>query len=481
MKARSIASVDLDSYQRAARLILTHHLVTTTFPDRSALSSLRRWATELREDLLATFGYRLEVTETTARLFTVADRLDPGAGTSTATDRSFDRRRYAYLALAIAALGRGGGQITLSELADHVASDAGRVEGVDLDTERAADRDAFVDAVAWLTARGALALADGDAGGWASDPGRGEALYDIDRAVVAAVFRPPRALQHLTSVRALLGSSVPHGDTGEVRRRVRRALVQKPVVYAEELSDDEALQLALPRTTDEVELLTGLVCERRAEGVALVDTSGRLSDVRFPNTGTVAQVALLLAGEICDRVLDPDAPAPERMPLPAGGHDALAAAIDGAIPRSGLFTPLASAMPGEFVDRFEGASERPATHPLIEDSWIAGTIGRLVHTYGRTFAAQWQADPAGLAQAATERLEQMRLVVRTPGGVLALPALARFRGVTVSVRKRDPEIELFPDLSLPDDPPPSGPALSDPDLSSTSASTVPDSIDTEIS
>ncbi len=109
-EARSIPSVELDSYQRAARLVLTHHLVTATFPDRSALATVRRWATELREDLLATFGYRLEVTETTARLFTVADRLDAGAGTSTHTGRPFDRRRYAYLALAIAALGRAPGR-----------------------------------------------------------------------------------------------------------------------------------------------------------------------------------------------------------------------------------------------------------------------------------------------------------------------------------------------------------------------------------
>ena len=68
MRARSIPSVELDSYQRAARLVLTHHLVTATFPDRSALATVRRWATELREDLLATFGYRLEVTETTMRV-----------------------------------------------------------------------------------------------------------------------------------------------------------------------------------------------------------------------------------------------------------------------------------------------------------------------------------------------------------------------------------------------------------------------------
>lgn len=450
MKARSISSLDLDSYQRAARLILTQHLVTTTFPDRNALPLLRRWATELREDLLEVLGFRLEVTETTARLFTVADRLDPGSGASTGTDRPFDRRRYAYLALALAVLGRAGAQISISELAEQVASEAAQVQGVDLATDRAADRDAFVDAVAWLAARGAIALADGDAGGWASDPGIGEALYDIDRSVVTALFRPPRALQHLGSVRGLLaGSERDPGDgprtvdPAEVARRVRRALVQRPVVYADELDEDEALQLALPRTTAAVELLTGLVAERRAEGVALVDTSGRLSDVRFPGTGTVAQVALLLGGEICERVLDPDAPEPPRMPLPPDGHALLVAAVDAALPRSGVFAALTDPSAEPPVPTGRGGG----THPLIEDAWLAATVGRLVDAYGRTFAAQWQADPAGLAHAALTLLEKLRLVVRVPGGVLALPALARFRGVTVSIRDRDPQIDLFPDES----------------------------------
>ncbi|WP_280254588.1 DUF2398 family protein, partial [Nocardia wallacei] len=204
MHARTIDPLALDSYQRAARVILANHLVTRTFPDRIALPLLRRWATELREDLAELFGYRLEVTETTARLFPVQDRLDAGRPARTPAERVFDRRRYAYLALALAALGRAGAQITLSELADQVASYATRVEGLELTTDRAADRDAFVDAIAWLAARGALTLADGDAGGWAADPEAGEALYDIDRSVVFAIFRPPRVLQHLHSVHGLL-------------------------------------------------------------------------------------------------------------------------------------------------------------------------------------------------------------------------------------------------------------------------------------
>ena len=86
MKAREISPLALDSYQRAARVILSNHLVTQTYPDRIALPLLRRWATELRDDLMTLFGYRLDVTETTARLFTVSDRLDAGTPAKTATD-----------------------------------------------------------------------------------------------------------------------------------------------------------------------------------------------------------------------------------------------------------------------------------------------------------------------------------------------------------------------------------------------------------
>ncbi|WP_043807416.1 TIGR02678 family protein [Rhodococcus triatomae] len=437
MWAREISPLTLESYQRAARVILANHLVTTSYPDPLALPLLRRWATELRDDLLELFGYRLEVTETTARLFTAADRLDPTAP-ATAGDRPFDRRRYAYLALALAALGRAGNQITLSELADHVAAEATQVPAVDLSPERFTDRSALVDAIGWLTTRGAIRLADGDASGWASDPDAGEALYDIDRSVVIALFRPPRALQHLTSVRGLLTVADEAGTTRETARRVRRALVQHPVVYADDLDDDERLQLALPRTAADVALLTGLVVERRAEGIALIDQSGRLSDIRFPGTGTIAQVALLLAGEIADRVQDPDAPPPVRIPLPDGRTDDLATQLDNAIPAAGVLRELADDVP----EPRPSTSAPAVTYALIEDSWIDDAVSELTRRFGRTFAAQWQADPEGLRRRSVDLLDAQRLVRKVDGGVLALPALARYRGVVVTVRER----ALQPDL-----------------------------------
>ncbi|MFB7723863.1 TIGR02678 family protein [Nocardia sp. NPDC056100] len=462
MHARTIDSLALDNYQRAARVVLANHLITRSYPDRIALPLIRRWATELREDLAELFGYRLEVTESTARLFPVLDSLDAGRPARTAADRLFDRRRYAYLALALAALGRAGDQITLSELADQVASYTERVDGLDLAADRAGDRDAFVDAVGWLAARGAVTLADGDAGGWASDPEAGEALYDIDRSVVFALFRPPRALQHLQSVTGLLGEEAGGGDTRSpamalASRAVRRALVEQPVVYADDLAEPHRSLLAQEKLVHEVELVTGLKAERRAEGVALIDSSGRLSDVRFPGTGTLAQVALLLAGEIADLVLDLDNPV-ARIPRPERPRADLADQLDTAIPVTTVFAPLA-----DTVDIFaaeqdsddEDAEPEIPDYPFIESAWIRDTVRMLTGRYGATFAAQWQADVPGLTVEVVGLLERLRLIERVDttasgspapddlgSGLLILPALARYRGAIVTIRTRA-ETELF--------------------------------------
>ena len=307
-----------------------------------------------------------------------------------------------------------------------------------------------------MRARGAIALADGDATGWAHNPSAGEALYDIDRPVIVAMFRPPRAVQHLRSVRGLLaGPDAPIDsdeadperpdperpvDPKETLRAVRRALVEQPVVYLDDLDSDGKAALAASRTVGEVELLTGLTAERRSEGVALIDSSGRLSDYRFPSTGTIAQVALLIAGEISDRVIDPDAPELPTYPLPDA--DALIEQLDTAIPDGGIFGDLA-----EF-----GLSSEPRTvdrnparqqYPLIEDSWLASVVDDLVERFGRTFAAQWQTDKNGLRLRALALLHRLRLVHSVSGGVLVLPVIARYRDVMVSVRDRTPQDSLF--------------------------------------
>lgn len=347
--AEGVSSLELADYQKAVRLVLRHPLVTPGYPDRTALATVRRWAGQLRTDLMEVLGHRLVTTADTARLQRAQDGLDATRPALTRAGRPFGRRRYAYLVLTLAALGRHGAQVALGELADAVAADAVRIDGLGLDTGRKPDRDAFVDAVTWLTERGALTLADGSATAWAGDPERAEALYDIDREILLAVHHPTRVLQHLTSVTALLDSGsalgMSAGRAGRRRdqaRRARRLVLENPVAYYADADTELLGQLRAPALAEDLERLTGLTVERRAEGVALIDTSGRLSDIRFPGGGTVAQAALLLAARISAAVQRSGRHALELLPAPTAAECLAARArrIDAALPSRGLVAEL---------------------------------------------------------------------------------------------------------------------------------------------
>ncbi|MFF4625078.1 TIGR02678 family protein [Nonomuraea jabiensis] len=446
--AADVSPLELADYQRAVRLLLRHPLITPTYPDRGALPLVRRWTTQLRADLPEVLGYRLLTTADTARLLRVHDRLDATTPVLTRTDRPFNRRRYAYLMLTLAALGRSGTQITLSELADAVAADAARIDGLGMDTERKPDRDAFVDAVAWLERRGALALADGSASAWVNDPDRAEALYDIDREIVGAVYRPSRVLQHVGSVTALLdtGQGPAQGQATTRRaaaRKARRLVLEQPVVYYAEVDESLHGQLRSPNLAEDLERLTGLTVERRAEGVAVIDTSGRLSDVRFPGGGTIAQAALLLAARIathCGPGNRRNPPTPLPAPTAAERLAEAAARIDAALPRGNVLAELAE------QDRTETAPTGEAVYPFLPDTWLRRVMRELVGHFGVAFGAVWRADPDRLLGEAVALLAKLRLVAVVEGGVLALPLLARYRGVTAEVKQRPEQSTLFEDV-----------------------------------
>lgn len=446
--ATDVPDVELADYQRAVRTLLRHPLISERYPDPKALPLVRRWSAQLRGDLSEALGYRLELSATAARLVRVVDDLDAGAPARTRTERAFDRKRYAYLALVLAAVGRAGVQIALSELAEVVAADANRITGLGLDTGRGPDRAAFVDVVTWLEERGALRLADGSARAWADDPGRSEALYDIDRDVGLAVYRPTRVLHHIDSVAALLARPTGAGrDSGrrDAGQRARRALVEQPVVLYDELDAGARNIARTPALAADVTRLTGMAVERRAEGLTLIDTGG-LAERRFPTTGSVGHAALLLLGEIADRVADPDAPPPRRHPAPrrAERREALVAEVDRGLPTADVLPDLLDAPPDpapeDTVPDPEDTAPDVPEYPLLEDGWLAAAMGRLVTRYAATFSADRRADPPRLLTAAVAQLAAHRLVEPVDGGVLALPLVGRYRNITVTVRNREPTL-----------------------------------------
>lgn len=452
--AENVSALELADYQKAVRLVLRHPLITPVYPDSGALATVRRWAEQLRTDLMEVLGYRLITTADTARLQRAQDQLDPTRPALSRSGRPFDRRRYAYLALTLAALGRHGAQVALGELADAVAADAARIDGLGLDTGRKHDRDAFVDAVSWLTERGALRLADGSAASWVSDPERAEALYDIDREVLTAVHQPTRVLQHVTSVTALLDSagarSLSEGRRAQrlsASRRARRLVLEHPVAYYADTDPELTGQLRAPALAEDLTRLTGLTVERRAEGIALVDTSGRLSDTRFPGGGTVAQAALLLGARISEAAARTGRHAPESLPAPSAAERLAdrAGRIDLALPAQGVFEQATAEWEAEEeADGDIAAHAAPEVrYPFVTTSWLRARTKEITEEYGAGFAADLRGDPERLLDQALNLLAAMSLVVRVVGGVLALPLLARYRGVTAEVKAR-PRVRTTP-------------------------------------
>ncbi len=433
--APDIPDSELAPYQRAIRLLLRDSIITTRQHGAEELDLVRRWAPQLSRDLFGALGYRVEQAQTAVRLIRGQDWCDSTHGLETGSGKPFDRRRYAYLCLALAALGRSGNQITLTELVQRTATLATENEEPRLDADDYRHRVAFADALGYLERIGVLAVADGSTVSWQRDPGIGEALYDIDRDVCHLVFSPQRIVQRLRSAGGLFEEELPVGrDARRVatRQRLMRLLVEHPVVYYDDLDDtgrkyaqNESRELAA-----DLARLTGGQLERRAEGLSLVDTTGTLSDRRFPGTGTVPQVALLLAERIAGSLEGrPDARKPGAAEL---HHDAIAR-LDRAMPARLDIEPPPAEQVGDADTTAEVETDRAATarYPFLDDAWIEAAVTGIINRHGRTLAAEFRADPERLAREAIRALEEFDLVRTLPGGCVPLPALARYRRVLV--------------------------------------------------
>ncbi|MEX2548816.1 MAG: TIGR02678 family protein [Nitriliruptoraceae bacterium] len=457
MIAEEVRDTDLADYQRAVRTLLIHPLVTTTYPDRTALPLVRRFSTQLTDDLGTLAGYRLELSATCARLLRPIDRLDGTQRLVRRRDRKpFDRRRYAYLSLVLAALGRTGTQVALTELADALKRRAAEIDGVGFDPDNYRHRLAFVDVVRHLIELGGLREVEVSTVDWVRDPESGEALYDLDRDVLHLVAVPPRVLQHVPSVRALLTADGRNerADTSTAarraatRRRLVRLLLEHPVAYVDDLDDGARAYLVQQgrALADDLHRLTGGQLERRAEGAALIDATGGLTDRRFPSGGTAPQVALLLAdamtaaaGSNGDGEM-----ATATVPHLDDRNAATCDRIDAARPSP----PTLLADDGNASPSTAWASE-PALGPLFTDDWLHARVRDLCATHGQRFAADLRDDPAVLTAAALEVLASFDLVRPVPGGVVARPALARYRDLVIEVAP-SPQGSL---LDEPTDPP----------------------------
>lgn len=379
---------EVEERRRALRCLLMQPLIAAGGPYAPELALVRRHAAWLRDWLNRFAGWALQVDPELARLGKTPADLDDGTRPAfDSNELPFTRRRYALLCLALAALERADRQTTLGNLAADVqalaaADEALAAAGLHFEVFAHEQRRDMVEVVRLLLRLQIIVRVQGDEQQYLQE--KGDVLYNVQRPALSALLNVQRGPSTVPAaglearLRALAEEPMP--DTDEARnRRLRTGLVRKllddPVVYYEDLSDDERAYLASQRhrLLSEIELATGLAPEVRREGIAMVDERGDFSDVGFPEEGTEGHLTLLVAEHLAE---------------------------------------CARRAPGAVVARAaleQFTAEQAAQH----------------RSHWRKDAAEPGAE-VGLTEGALYRLEALRLVRRTAEGVVPLPAIARY-------------------------------------------------------
>jgi len=354
-----------------------------------AFPLVRRHATWLRDWFAREAGWSLTVDRSHARLRKTPARLGDATRMARArpNDPPFSRRRYVLLCLALAALETEERQTALGRIAERILGSVAAdpelaAAGVRFTLEGRDERRDLVAVARLLLRLGVLRRVDGDEAAYVS--GTGDALYAVDRTALAAALatrRPPTTIDadHLDDrLAAIIEEPVP--DTPDarnraIRHRLTRRLLDDAVLRYAELDDAEVAYLTSQRSRilTTIEDATGLTPEVRAEGIALLDDRGDLTDLRMPEEGTDGHLTLLLAEHLAGALRD----------------------------RPGVAVP----------------------HAELERH-TAELAGRYA-SYWRKDATAPDAAP-GLTADAVRRLVALDLVVDHPDGVVPLPPIARY-------------------------------------------------------
>ncbi|SOC53607.1 TIGR02678 family protein [Ornithinimicrobium cerasi] len=284
--------------RRAARaLVRTPLLHADSHADELAL--VRRHQRELVPMFADGLGYRLVVEPSLARLVKTGLHPDATRGLRRRNGTPFTPRRYALLALVLAALTRSRRQVMVDELVAGVRSAAADA-GVQVDLDGITDRRALHSALTALVDLGVLSERDGDLEHWAER--HTESLLDVHRDRLAVLVAAPLAACE-TPEDVLAVPEVP-SSAGGARIAVRRHLVERPVLSHEDLTEEQSgwWRRNREREREWFARWFGLELEIRAEGAVAVDRDGELTDLAFPGAGSARHFALLLLGELTEEV-----------------------------------------------------------------------------------------------------------------------------------------------------------------------------------
>ena len=270
----------------AARHLLAHPL-TCKEHDPDTFRLIRRHETELDRWFTQRLGYRLHLASDTARLFK-SGVVPEHRPLRTATGRAFHHLEYVYLVLAIASTVAGPAVVSLRDLLDRIRSAAAEAD-VPLVGD-GTERRALVTALRWMIDHGLANELHAQVDAYVNDAAA-DAVLELRPDRITLLALP--ALSGFEGSEDLLARASRREAT---RQWLRARLVEDPVLYREDVSDSEWMELRRRLGEEErfLDEMFGLVLEARAEGVAAIDPTGTLADRPFPAGGTVGHAALLL-------------------------------------------------------------------------------------------------------------------------------------------------------------------------------------------
>lgn len=301
--------------RRAVRLLLRQPLITSRDSDRVKFTEVRKHAGWLAEWFSREAGWPVQTDHSVTRLRKIPASHADGSRPAQPGKQPFSRRRYVLACLALATLERAESQVTLGWLVDRIVrlareDDLARA-GITFTLQTRDERSDLVAVAKLLLEIGVLARVAGDEQAFVNDSG--DALYDVDRAVLSVLLigrRGPSTVRAVTTADRLAaltheaGPSTEDGRNRAIRHALTRRLLDDPVVYYADLSEEERAYLdrqrglMLRRLTD----ATGLVAEIRSEGIALLDPTGEATDLGMPEEGTDGHATLLLADFLAGRL-----------------------------------------------------------------------------------------------------------------------------------------------------------------------------------
>ena len=401
-----------EEFRNSVRALLMTPLMSPMHEDFPAV---RRQADALRDWFARETGWMLHVEREGARLY----KRPADLASATRGLPSYDRRRYVLLCLACAVLERADPQITLRLLGERLLQYAAEPtlasSGFTFTLTAHHERRELVAVCRTLLDLGVLQRVAGDEEAFVQSAGdQADALYDVQRRALAGMLAAVRGPSTFRAdetpltiderLHALVDEHVADSEEGRrtaLRHQLARRLVDDPVVYVETLDPELRAYFLNQRGAMASRLCeaAGLVAEQRAEGLALVDETGSLTDVAMPAEGTDAHVTLLVAEYLANHFRQ----------QPVG-------------------PPNSAGLSARFV----------RVHDIVDFLREAKSrFGRYWRKSAREPGAERE-----LAEIATRQLERLQLITRHSDLVRPLPALARFAlGEAEMRRAREPRSE----------------------------------------